>query len=168
MWIFYIIQVSAIRCIKSISLLLFDFNKLYIFLVRNVVFAVPTERIAMLTAYSNMPSVCFVFVYVNLRFKSLAVSDIFTEHAGSRIVHQYSDDDRLDGRAVGVRFPAEATDFSVLQRIWTSSGAHPALWISGSFSPGSKWPVDWSLLELPKPRIVEQYLHSHMLWWCSG
>jgi hypothetical protein len=73
-----------------------------------------------------MPSVCFAFVYVNLGFKSVAVLDIFTEHPGSRIPHHYGDNDRLDGRAVQVQFPAEATDFSVLQRIWTSSGAHPA------------------------------------------
>lgn len=83
-------------------MLLFDFNKLYIFLVHNVVFAVTTEHIAVLTVDSTMPSVSFVFVYVNLGINSVTVLNIFSEHPGARIAHQYGDDNRLDGRAVGV------------------------------------------------------------------
>lgn len=95
-------------------MLLFDFNKVYIFLVHNVVFVVLTEHVVMLTVYSSMPYICFVFVFVNLGFKSVTVLDIFTEHPGARITHLYSDNNVLSGRAVGVGFLSEATDLSIL------------------------------------------------------
>jgi hypothetical protein len=46
------------------------------------------------------------------------------------------------GRMAGVRFPAEATDCSLLHSIQTGSRAHPASYPMGvgNFSPGVKRP----------------------------
>jgi hypothetical protein len=46
----------------------------------------------------------------------------------------------LDDRAIGVRFPAEAKDFSSSLCVQTGSGAHPASCTMGTgvLSPGAK------------------------------
>lgn len=59
-------------------------------------FAVPTEHIATLTAYSSMLSALSLCMWTWV-FKSVPVLDIFIEHPGFRIAHQYSDDDRQAG-----------------------------------------------------------------------
>jgi hypothetical protein len=52
----------------------------------------------------------------------------------------------LDDRMIGVRIPAEATNFSLRQCVHTGSGAHPAssqMGTGGSF-PGGKAAARWS------------------------
>jgi hypothetical protein len=55
----------------------------------------------------------------------------------------------LRAERCGVRIPIEARDFSLLQNVWTGSGAHPASVFSGyrfSFPRGKaaggwRWPL---------------------------
>jgi hypothetical protein len=46
----------------------------------------------------------------------------------------------LDDRAIGVRSPVEAKDYSSILCVQTGSGAHPASspWVPGVLSPGVK------------------------------
>jgi hypothetical protein len=52
----------------------------------------------------------------------------------------------LDGRMIGVRFPAAVGNFSFRHHVQTGSGAHP-VWVPGALSVGVKaagarsWPV---------------------------
>jgi hypothetical protein len=66
----------------------------------------------------------------------------------------------------GVQFLAGARYFSLVHRVWTSSGAHPAFYpmSTGTLSPGVKQPgfeVDHSPRSSAEVKKVELYLHSY-------
>jgi hypothetical protein len=82
--------------------------------------------------------------------------------SSGRIVSGYG----LDDRVIGVRFPAEAADFSASLSVQTSSGAHPAscpVGTGGPF-PGTKArPVrdtDQSLPSSTEVKISRSYTSS--------
>jgi hypothetical protein len=77
-----------------------------------------------------------VYVYGPYRGKLNSVLSIDTIHIGSRvssgsIVSDYG----LDDRAIGVRSPAGADDFSSSLCVQTGSGAHPASCTVGTGGP---------------------------------
>jgi hypothetical protein len=58
-------------------------------------------------------------------------SDIWSRISSGSIVHDY----RLDDRAIGVRSPEGAKDFSSILCVQTGSGAHPASCTVGTGGP---------------------------------
>jgi hypothetical protein len=76
---------------------------------------------------------------VEFRRISLLYSELRIRGSSVSIVSEY----RLDDRAIGVWFPAEAKDFSSTVCVQTGSGAHPAscpVGTGGPFPGAKTWP----------------------------
>jgi hypothetical protein len=75
-------------------------------------------------------------------------------------------DYRLDDRAIGVRSPAGAKDFSSSLCVQTGSGAHPAsctMGTGGPFPGGKGWPgrnADHSPSSIARSRMSRSYTSS--------